>query len=709
MTAVRGLDFIAGELGAERERWAYWLAVAFGGGIAVYFGLKWEPPTGFGYPFPAIAVVPLSILFSFWFRRHATVAALGWILAVMAAGFSVAQSRALSVEAPVIERRIGPVMVTGRVLSAERKGLGRRVVLDRLDIASLGGEKTPHTIRVRFSSQMPPPTVGSRIRLRAMLMSPPESQAPGSFDFPRQAWFSRLGGVGYATSRWEEVLPLEAPDPGDRWKIGLSLFRDGITDRLLEGVGGEEATIAVALLTGETGMIPQELVEAYRNTGIAHLLSISGLHMSMVAGFVYFTLRALLALLPAVALRYPIKKWSATIALSVGFFYLLISGAAVPTQRAFLMAGLMFLGVLLDRRAISMRSVAWASVVVMVWQPQAVTGPSFQMSFAAVVALIAVYESVGGRLVRVPVQGWFAKPVNFLANHMAGLLLTTLVAGSATMPYAAYHFGRVTTYQMVTNLIVIPLTGVWVMPAGMVSLAVMPMGWERPVLTVMGAGIAFIDQVAREINTWPLATFVVPPIPTSALVAISLGGLWLCLWRRPWRMFGVVPIVVGAVVPFMLPRPDVLVSGDGSLMAVRAADGGLVLSPRGGSRMLRQTWELRYGDPGRGNSWPGWDEVGAGGRLRCDDVGCIYRQGGDTVALVRASDALEEDCRLATVVISAVPTRNLCHGPRLVIDKFDLHRGGTHVLWLKPGEEPRVETTAAAAGVRPWTPRAWKQ
>ncbi|MBF0563256.1 MAG: ComEC/Rec2 family competence protein [Alphaproteobacteria bacterium] len=699
------------EATAERERWSLWLAVALGAGIAIYFGLPHEPATWFGQPLPAVLVLFLALFAAIALRTRPAPALLALAIAMAALGFAVAQERTLAVSAPVLDRQIGPVTVMGRVMTVERKGASRRLVLDHLTIGTMARDRLPATVRVSIPSYAPYPSPGMWIRCRAMLMPPPEPAVAGSFEFSRQAWFQRLGAVGYGVSKWRTINEASPPELLDRFVFGLARLRERITDRLLTVIGGEEGAIAATLLTGVRGSVPEDLAAAYRNTGIAHLLAIAGMHMSMVAGFVFVGLRGLLALVPPVALRYPIKKWTAVVALTVGIAYLLISGAAVPTQRAFFMASLIFVGILLDRRAISMRSLAWAAVVVMLWQPQVVAGPSFQMSFAAVVALIATYETLGGRLVRRRGKGSLANAMDGIGNHLAGILLTTLVAGSATAPYAAFHFGHITTYGMITNLIVVPITGVWIMPMGVIGLGLMPFGWDRPALTAMGWGIAVVNVVARKIAAWPGATFVVPPMPMAALIAISLGGLWLCLWRRRWRLLGIAPMVAGLVVPYLLSRPDVLISGDGNLMAVRAADGTLAISPATRSRLTRETWVLRYGDPARAFEWPDPGTTGAGGRLRCDSAGCIYVAGHDTLALVRASAALEEDCAAATVIVSAVPVPRKCQGPRLVIDRFALWRGGTHSLWLdtRPdGGNIQVETAAAAMGDRPWTPERWR-
>lgn len=717
----RGLAALAGRFVAERERWSLWLVVAIGAGVGGYFSLPVEPPVWHGQPVAALTLLALFTGIAVFGRRRPGVALPALALAACALGFTAAQGRALSAAAPVIERPTRVVEVSGRVLSVEERARGPRVVFDSLSIATLAPENTPETVRLTLLRRSGAPPIGAWISVRAKLMPPPEPAVAGGFQFGRQAWFARLGGVGYALSPWTLLPEAKPPSHWERTRLLLAEFRHRLTLRLIKSVGGEEGAIAAALVTGERAAISDELNDAYRDSGIAHLLSISGLHMSLVSGLVFVGVRGLLALIPVLALRFDIKKWTAAVALLAAFAYLMISGADVPTQRSFLMVGLVLVAVLLDRTAISMRSVAWAAAAVLLWQPESLVGPSFQMSFAAVVALVAVYETLARRRRRNDEVGWLGKA----GLYLGAVLLTTLVAGLASSPYAAYHFNRFTSYSLVTNLAVIPLTGAFVMPMALVGVLLMPFGLEAPALWVMKWGLSATNAIAREVASWPGATMASPSISTTAILLVTGGGLWLCLWRHSWRLAGVVPILFGFVLPYLERPPDVLVSGDGKLMAVRAGNGGLALSPGRGDRMVREAWMARYGGPDapwdssleslgeslgeeEGDAENEAAAADSGARLACDSLGCIYTARGQSVALVRTLDALAEDCATASVVVSVVPARRGCRSPKLVIDRFGLWRGGAHALWLEP-DGVRVETVADAVGKRPWTPRRWRE
>ncbi|WP_254434853.1 ComEC/Rec2 family competence protein [Magnetospirillum sp. UT-4] len=679
---------LAAALVADRDRWMLWSPVLFGLGIAAYFAAPAEPP---GW----LALPPLLLaLGGLWLgrRRPAAVAA-SLALALCAAGFAAVQLRAALVAAPVLERPSGKVAVSGIVEEVEPlAGGGQRVTLKDAEVAVEGAR--PHRVRLRLKGDEPVP-VGARIAVTALLTPPPQPQMPGAFDFARHAWFQGLGAVGTALSPPVVIVPAAE----GHW---LNALRHRITLRILAAIPGSAGAVAAALVTGETGAIPRDVLDAYRDSGLAHMLSISGLHMGMVAGLVFFVVRGGLALVPAVALRHPIKKWAAAVALAATFLYMLLAGAPVPAQRSFLMTGIVLLAVLLDRSAISMRMVAWAALAVLALAPEALVGPSFQMSFAAVAALIAAFEVASPRL-----TAWRIEHPRLWQRaglYLAGVALSSLVAGSATAVYGAYHFNRFAVWSLAANLAAVPLTGFLVMPFVPVALLLMPFGLEFLALVPMGWGVEAVNRLAAAIAAWPAAAVVLPPMPAWGLTLFTLGGLWLLLWRRRWRHGGWVAMVAGLATLALHQPPDVVVDGRGYAMAVRTADGALLVN-RGG-RILKETWDRRAGPLAAGR-WPkrGRSEDG---RLACDEVGCLYRGEGAVVALVQDEAGIAAGCAAAAVVVSAVPLRGACRGPavvpRVVIDRFDLWRRGAHALWLEEGGA-RIETVAGWQGDRPWSHR----
>ncbi len=684
---------------AERERWPLWLPVALGVGIGMYFALPFEPSAWIG---PAATVGAIAVA-ALLLRRDGVGARLGALvliaLATAGAGFAVAQLRTAMVAAPVLAKPWGPGAVQGRVRAVEALPSGKRIVLDQVALSRLPATDTPARIRVRLAGKTAPADLapGQELRLRAALMPPPGPVAPGAFDFQRRAWFDRLGAVGYAVARPEIVRAAE-PSGASLW---LADLRQRIAERVRAALPGDSGAVAAALLTGDRGAIPKSAIADMRDSGLAHLLAISGLHVGLVAGFIFLVVRGGLALLPPVALRYPIKKWAAVAALAGAFAYLMIAGATVPTQRAYLMIGLVFLAVLLDRSAMSMRLVAWAAIAILLLAPESLVTASFQLSFAAVVALVAGYEALRGRLSRWRRhngQRLWRRPV----LYVAGIALTTLIAGAATGIFAIHHFNRMALYGLAANMAAVPITALWIMPWGLASMLLMPFGLEGLALLPMGWGIDLVLAVANSVSGWPGAVALVPAMPTVGLIAIALGGLWLCLWQRPWRLAGLAGLLVGLISIGWTPPPDILVTGDGKLIAARAASGSYMLSSGRSGRFAADGWLRRAGERDR-VPWPR-EGISADGRLRCDAVGCLYRVTGHRVALVRNERALAEDCWRADHVISLEPVRIACPVPGHVIDRFDLWRNGGHAVWLG-ADGVRVESVNQTRGARPWVPR----
>lgn len=674
---------------AERDRWPLWLPVFLGLGIACYFAASTEPPLWLG-----LAGLTVTAAAAVAARRRPVLLAVLLPLAVVALGFLAAELRALQVAAPVLERPSGLVRVEGRIEEVEPlAGGGQRVTLGEV-AAEIDGPR-PERVRLKVKSEAVLP-VGARMAVVAMLMPPPQPAAPGAFDFARFAWFLGLGAIGTAHGEPEIVAP---PGDGRGFFLWLNELRRVITQRIEavlppDSFGDSTGAVAAALVAGETGAISKPVMDDYRDSGLAHILSISGLHMSLAAGLVFFVVRGGLALIPAIALRYPIKKWAALVALFTTFFYMLLAGSPVPAQRSFLMTGIVLVAVMLDRAALSMRLVAWAAVAVLLLAPDALVGPSFQMSFAAVAALISAYEVATPRLAawKADHPGWLGVSLHYLANTV----LSTLIAGSATAVYGAYHFNRFAVWSVVANALAVPLSGL-AMPFAVLGLLLMPLGLDEWAWVPMGWCVAGVNWVAHVVAHWPAAAITLPVLPLWGMVAFTLGGCWLLFWRRRWRRWGLLPMAMGLASMAFDHPPDILVDGRGYSMAVRNADGSLLVN-RGG-RILRETWTRRAG-PAAAERWP---KVGRSrdGRLACDRDGCVYRVDAGVVALVREDAGVEPACASANVVVSAVPIRQGCKAVPLVVDRFDLWRKGAHALWLT-GNGARVETVAAWQGDRPW-------
>ncbi len=685
---------IAAILLAERERWVLWLPVAVGAGVAIYFALPMEPARWWG---PALLVPALALGFALRDRLPLLIAAIG--LGAAALGFTAATEQTRRVAAPVLARPVTATELEGRVVAVEPTETGARVTLDRLAFLNPDGGPRPERVRLRLSPRAAAPLVpGERVHLRATMMPPPAPAAPGAYDFARQAWFMRIGAVGYAMGA---PTALDTP-PGDGWsdRIGIAIARarHALAQRVAVAAGNADGAVAADLLTGERGAVPGDTLQAYRDAGLAHVLVIAGMHMSMVAGLVFLLVRGVLAAIPWVALRYPIKKWAAAVALVVTAGYLVISGFSVPTQRAFVMNAIVLLAILLDREAISLRAITWAALVVLLTEPQALIGPSFQMSFAAVYALVSAYEAMTPRLVawrQAEPLGWLSGP----ALYLGGIMLTTLVAGGATAFYTAYHFNRYATYGLLGNLLAVPVVGFWVMPAALLALLLMPFGLDVWGWWLMGQGIDVVSRIAALTSSLPGAAIDIRSFPAVAVAVFSLGALWLCLWRSRWRRLGLVGMAAGALIAALYRPPDLLIDASGRLAAVRSG-AGLVFAPGRAGKQARETWAQMAG---QGKTAPPWSPADG---VRCDGDGCVWAPPGHVVAFARRAEATIEDCRRADIVVVPVPMLAPCPSALLMFDALRLHRDGGEMIWIDGSGPPRTLSVALWQGDRPWSPRS---
>ncbi len=467
---------------------------------------------------------------------------------------------------------------------------------------------------------------------------------------------------------------------------------------------GEAGAVAAALLVGERSRISEATNESLRVAGLAHILAISGLHMMLIAGTAFFFVRALLAFSPRLALAYPIRKWAAASALAVVTIYLALSGGGAATVRAYVMAAIVFTAILLDRPAISMRNLAIAAFVVVLLGPEGVMEPGFQMSFGAVVALIALWEywrdRQARRLADPDVVPGF-RILLFLWRAVLGVALTTLVAGLATGPFAAYHFQRVASYSLLGNLLAAPLISLVIMPFGLLTLIVMPFGLEALPLHVVARGIDSMIAVAAWVAALPGSELRAPHITPLSLLLIVAGMLWLCLWRLKWRLFGLPLIAVGlASIFFLIDPPDILVAPNGQAVAVRDASGVLRVSgARAGSYVVDQFFDEEGLPPEDGAT------LKAG--VHCDPLACLLgAKDGLSVSHVLDPSAFSEDCRRANVIVTPLRAPVDCRAP-LVIDADGLAAAGAEAVWIdfKDGKPAFRETAVRTRVSRPWQTR----
>lgn len=695
--ALPGLDLVA-RIDAERDQLFLWVPAIFGAGISAYFALPVEPPL-----LVALGAVGMAAVFA-WAVSGRYLAFLGAVAIFAAAtGFLDAKIRTLTVTAPVLQEETGPVTIEGQVEAFHRLADGSaRLFLRPSSIEGLTPQETPARISMRVRIQDAEASAGQNVTLRGGILPPPDATHPGGFDYARQVWFEQLGAVGYAVSAPEPRASESTSNLFDRALIWLERLREQVADRLQTEIGGEAGGIAAALVTGYRGGIPEDAQEALRAAGLAHILAISGLHMMLVVGTLFWSVRALLALFPPLALTQPIKKWAAVVALIGGAAYLGISGAAIATQRAFIMAAIMMIAILVDRPAITLRNVAIAALIVLILTPEALLSASFQMSFAATIALVAGYEAMQDlRRPREWADRGLIGRLGFRARqYVFALVMTALIAGLATGPYAAFHFNRVAVYGLIGNVGAMPLVGTLIIPPGLMAMCLMPFGLDGPFLWVMGQGIDAVLAVARAVADLEGAVRLVPAFSVWALGLMSLGGLWLALWRGRWRLWGLGGIALGVIVAALTPQPDLYISRNAGMAALRDDTGALTFLRRPAQRFVAERW-LRAGADDR----PLDDSSLTSGRS-CDPHACVAARGEMSVALIEHPAAFAEECGRADVIISRIPLPRWCaeETPVLAIDPEKAEATGAVSIRLTGGGAV-LDSVGTRNGRRPWSRR----
>jgi competence protein ComEC len=678
---------------ADAARLAPWLPVAFGAGILLYFAAPSEPsPIAAGV---ALALLALSAWIS---REHGVGFAIALALAFVAAGFAASTLRAALVAHPVLTRASGTVTLTGFVETRDATERSDRIVLRITGASARGRQTIPERVRVALRRGSAPP-VGTHVEAKARLRPLLGPVRPGGYDYARGAYFARLGATGFVLGKPVEKATMVAVPWDIRAYATVDAARRALAERIRSAIPGEAGSVAIALVTGLRDSVPPDVNEAMRVSGLYHVLSISGLHMALVAGTIFATVRGLLALVPALALRRPIKKWAAVLALAGAAAYLVLSGAEVATQRSFLMIALVLCGVLIDRPALTLRTLSAAALVVLALTPEALLHPSFQMSFAATLAIVALYERYARELALPPQSGGGA-----VARTLTGagrwLLLgvaTSFVAGLATAPYVAFHFHRLAPFGVLANLLAMPLIAFVIMPAGLMGVLLIPFGYDALAWAIMGWGIDGMLAIARWVAALPAAEGRVAAFGAGALLVGTAGLLVLAIPISRLKLVGVPLLGVALALAWSAPRPDVYVDADGETVAVRGTDGKLSVYGARRSRLAALAWLAADADA-RGLR----DDLAGG--FSCDANGCVAKLGdGALVAVALRPEAFADDCRDAALVVSRHELPAACAAPG--IDRRTLATTGA-VSLRRVGGTWVVETARSPLADRPWFGRA---
>ncbi len=657
----------------ESPRLILWVPALFAIGALLYYALPDEP-----HPLSVAALGAIAFLLRVVWRR----ARVWWLptlaLSIIALGFGYALIHGQFTQTPMLEKPMDFATVEGRIAELEAVPGGVRVTLDRLTIPNL---QTPlEKVRLKLRGEHDDLLSGQRIRLRGGLMPASGPAAPGGFDFARWFYFKGIGAVGYG------IPPVEQLGEDGQGSVSwLTQMREWLTRRIRAQLPEAEGAVAAALMTGDRAAIPEHVNDVMRDASLSHILAISGMHMAIITGLVFFALRYLLVLLPWTRHSLRNKKHAALGALAFGLGYLLIAGLPVSALRAFIMVALVFGAVIADRRVMPMRSLALAALLLLLYHPAYILEPGFQLSFVATAALIAWYE----RLV-VWSEADVARPrQRRILAWIIGIATTSFVAQAATTPFVLYHFNNLPVYGLLANLLVMPIVSFAMMPLVVLSFLLLPVGLEGLTLQPLGWCIRAMIQIAEWIALLPYHRLLLPAPPDWGMALMAFGLAWLIVWQTRLRYCGALIILLGLASYATLQLPDIFISNDAKQVALRNANGYAMIQGNGRGFIAEQ-WAESVGQ----------ERFAKAPDLRCDPEGCAMAYAESYVALPRYAMAVPEDCRQASLVISPSYVDGRCDAQ--VIDREQLP-AGHHWGWWENGQW-RFETTHDMQGNRLWTP-----
>ncbi|NHF72656.1 ComEC/Rec2 family competence protein [Paracoccus xiamenensis] len=679
---------------AERAGLMPWVPFWLATGIGLWFALPAQPGTIAN----ALAVLAALCGVGLWYQRPASSMAealrmSGFALMLIATGFGLTSLRAWRVEAPVLAfRYYGPI--EGRVIEIDRSARDRiRLTLDRVRLDRMAPERLPQKVRLSLPAGVvdtPPP--GTRVMLTGHLGPPPGPAEPGGFDFRRAAWFQSLGAIGYTR---DPVMVAAPAEPGG--VLRLHRLRMRLSAAMQDRIGGQAGAVASALMTGDRSGISEATNQMMRDSNLFHIISISGLHMGMLAGFVYAALRLMVVAGQAASRRgteWPAHKLAAMGGIVAAAAYLWLSGGGVATERAFLMVAVMLGAILADRRALSLRTVALAAVIILALAPEALLTPGFQMSFAATVALIVIYPPwlrLGAHL------PWYLRPVVML-------VLSSVVAGMATSPIAAAHFSRMAHYGVLANVLVVPVTGVLIMPMGPIAAVLAPVGLDGPALWLMGLGVHWMLAVGAWIagldgavsNVVQPGPLVLPLLGAGAVIATLCWRSGQPAWRNLRSSAGVGLLAVALALWLGTGRPEVLISAQGDAVGIMTGAGRVLSKPKGGSFTVGE-WLEKDGDAAsqaEAAARLGW-KGGAKQRLApIPGGGLLHLTGKGSAEIAPAA------CRAGRIIVTDQAVE-MQQGECLLLDMQALRRSGAIAMeWDERGMH--IRSANDLTGARPW-------
>ena len=668
--------------------------IVFGIGVAVYFAWPMEPSI-----WMVLGVCVASILVWSMFQ-HKSWGGAGamWLVVMLTLGVGRSVWHTSAADAPRLPQQERTYRIEGWVSAIEKSGSSERYVVELLAAEHMEAQRLPEKLRIRLTKRPDLPIeAGATINWLVAAKAPPSPVVPGGYHPGQAAYFKGIGGFGFGYGAPESQVDAHL-GAWDSVRRRVVRWRYSLADRILAVAPEDTAGLQAALMTGVRRFIPAEQTENLRVAGLAHILAISGLHMALLAGGTYSGLALILACVLPLSRRYDVRKFAAGAAIVAATFYLVLSGASVATQRAWVMSSIFFLAIILDRRAVSMRSVSVAALITLALHPESLMSVGFQMSFAAVAALVAVYQAWQRVRPAYRRRGLFRRGVDF----MSSLSVTSFVAGLATGGFALFHFNRFAKYGFAGNLLAMPLFSLFVMPLAVLSLLAMPFGLEKGPLYLMGKSLEPILEAADWVAGWPNPMAYIGAAPDWVLPAYGLGFIALCMGRRGWRLLGLVFIAASFTGWGQAPTPDLRVSEDGKVAFWQRPETGegepiLFVGSRRSDRYGREQFAQRAGLTGA--DWAPYED----GIALCDALACRAKIGPWQISILQSPSEVPEECLASDLVVLSVRSagpvaRRNCEA--VLVDETSLRETGALDVYLrdhlttKPARPPKERRRA---------------
>ena len=615
----------------ERDRIFLWFPVVFALGIATYFSINVEPSLWCSL----IVIETLIVLAYLWRAKPVRLSLLGW-LSVFVLGFINIQVRAYYINSIPLLSNEETIYLKAYV---DAKGYNYRGKLYFVfsDMKDFDDNSIQGKYKVTALHGNQDIDVGDCVETVAQMRPLMLPNMHNSYQFNRKLFFEGIKATGFTDVTINKISCDDIGVKPSIWMPKIYKLREKIVDNIYSVLPDSTAGIASAIIAGERGKISVEQNKEYRDSGLAHFLSISGLHMSMLAGLMFFVVRWLFTFFPKFTIKHDTKKIAAVFAIIMSFIYLIISGWQISTQRAFIMSTLVLIGVLVGRKAISMRMIAWAVWVILIFEPSMLISAGFQMSFAAVIMLVSFYEKFAGKM-----QNWWQesrydskilKFIKMILVYLVGIVVADMIASMATLPFAIYHFNRISVYTSIANFLAGPVISLWIMPGVLISLLLMPLGLDKYILLFTGKGIAIVNDIVHWVAGLEGASYQILSMPSWGFMLIVFGGLWLALWQSRWRHLGWIGIILGFLSIAMVQKPDVLTDNDAKTFAVKDNQGKMVILPNRGNYFTKQMWIEKLAQKKLSNKdkrklsaiYKGKAEDIAWIDLVCDNDKCIYK------------------------------------------------------------------------------------